>query len=108
VAALHAAGDPSWNAVIAAKAAHPTVGVVAVVKPRQRPGRRRRSGYASGIARLNGRGHQGPRVRSPTGYAVNDPPAVKANIDRWRTFYPGQIGGIFFDEQSVRAGDIPY
>ena len=43
-----------------------------------------------------------------TGYAVNSPVAVKADIDRWRAFYPGQISGIFFDEQSNRAGDVPY
>jgi len=100
-------GDPSWDAVIAAKAAHPTVGVVAVVNPANGPGGAVDPGYASGIARLNA---AGIKVLGyvPTGYAVNDPPAVKANIDRWRTFYPGQIGGIFFDEQSVRAGDIPY
>ena len=33
---------------------------------------------------------------------------MKADIDRWKAFYPGQIGGIFFDEQSDRAGDVAY
>jgi hypothetical protein len=99
--------DPSWDTVIAAKAVHPTVGVVAVVNPANGPGGAVDPGYASGIARLNAAGIKVLGYVA-TGYAVNDPGAVKANIDRWRTFYPGQIGGIFFDEQSVRAGDIPY
>jgi len=99
--------DPSWSTVIAAKAAHPTVGVVAVVNPASGPGAAVDSGYAAGIARLTA---AGVKVLGyvATGYAVRNPPEVKADIDRWRTFYPGQIGGIFFDEQSDRAGDVGY
>ena len=33
---------------------------------------------------------------------------MKADIDRWRAFYPGQLTGIFFDEQSNKAGDVAY
>jgi hypothetical protein len=99
--------DPSWNTVISAKGAHPTVGVVAVVNPANGPGGAVDSAYAAGIARLNA---AGVKVLGyvATGYAVRNPPEVKADIDRWRTFYPGQIGGIFFDEQSDRAGDVSY
>jgi hypothetical protein len=99
--------DPSWDLVIAAKAAHPTVGVVAVINPANGPGAAVDPAYASGITRLNAAGITVLGYVA-TGYAVNSPDVVKANIDRWRTFYPGQIGGIFFDEQSVRAGDVPY
>ena len=99
--------DPSWDTVIAAKAAHPTVGVIAVVNPGNGPGAAADAGYASGIARLNAAGIKVLGYVA-TGYAVNSAAAVKANIDNWRTFYPGQIGGIFFDEQSNRAGDVPY
>src|SRR5262245_24680589 len=99
--------DPSWDLVIAAKAAHPTVGVVAVINPANGPGGAVDPGYAAGIARLNAADIE-VLGYVPTGYAVNSPAAVKGDIDRWRTFYPGQIDGIFFDEQSVREGDIPY
>jgi hypothetical protein len=99
--------DPSWNTVIAAKAAHPTVGVIAAVNPANGPGAAADPGYASGIARLAAGGIKVIGYVA-TGYAVNSPAAVKADIDRWRAFYPGQISGIFFDEQSNRAGDVPY
>ena len=99
--------DPSWNTVIAAKAAHPTVGVIAAVNPANGPGAAPDPAYASGIAQLNAAGIKVIGYVA-TGYAVNSAAAVKADIDRWRTFYPGQIGGIFFDEQSNRAGDVPY
>jgi hypothetical protein len=99
--------DPSWDTVIAAKRAHPTVGVVAVVNPANGPGPAADGAYAAGIARLNAAGVKVlGYVR--TGYAVRNPPEVKADIDSWRTFYPGQLGGVFFDEQSDRAGDVGY
>jgi hypothetical protein len=99
--------DPSWDTVIAAKSAHPAVHVVAVVNPASGPGPAADAGYAAGVARLNAAGIKVLGYVA-TGYAVNNPQAVKADIDRWRAFYPGQIGGIFFDEQSNRAGDVPY
>jgi hypothetical protein len=100
-------GDPSWNAVIAAKMAHPKVGVVAIVNPSNGPGGSVSSAYASGIAKLTA---AGIRVIGyvATGYTANSPASVKADIDRWKSFYPGQITGIFFDEQSNKAGDVPY
>jgi len=99
--------DGSWDAVIAAKAAHPTVGVIAVVNPANGPGAAVDGGYAAGIAKLAAAGIKVlGYVR--TGYAVRNPPEVKADIDTWNAFYPGQIGGIFFDEQSDRAGDVGY
>ena len=102
-----APGDPSWNTVIAAKAAHPKVGVIAVVNPASGPGAAVDPGYASGIARLTAAGIKVVGYVA-TGYAVRNAPVVKADIDRWKAFYPGQITGIFFDEQSNRAGDVPY
>jgi hypothetical protein len=99
--------DGSWDTVIAAKAAHPTVGVVAVVNPSSGPGGAADGAYAAGIARLNAAGIKVLGYVA-TGYAVRNPPEVKADIDRWQAFYPNQIGGIFFDEQSDRAGDVAY
>ena len=31
---------------------------------------------------------------------------MKTDIDHWQNFYPGQISGIFFDEQSNKANYV--
>ena len=100
-------GDASWNTVIAAKMAHPKVGVVAIVNPNNGPGSAVSSAYTSGIARLTAAGIKVIGYVS-TDYTRNSAATVKADIDRWRTFYPGQLGGIFFDEQSNQADDVAY
>jgi len=99
--------DASWNTVIAAKMAHPKVGVVAIVNPNNGPGSAVSSAYTSGIARLTAAGIKVIGYVS-TDYTRNSAATVKADIDRWRTFYPGQLGGIFFDEQSNQADDVAY
>ena len=99
--------DSSWSAVIAAKMAHPKVGVIAIVNPNDGPGGSVDSGYTSGIAKLTA---AGIRVIGyvATGYTARSPATVKADVDRWKAFYPGQVTGIFFDEQSNKAGDVAY
>jgi len=100
-------GDASWNTVIAAKMAHPKVGVVAIVNPNNGPGSAVDASYASGIARLNAAGIKVIGYVS-TDYTRRSAATVKADIDRWRAFYPGQLGGIFFDEQSNQPGDVAH
>src|SRR5437762_2098871 len=100
-------GDPSWNAIIAAKMAHPKVGVIAIVNPSDGPGGSASSGYTSGIARLNAAGIKVIGYVA-TGYASKTAAVVEADIDRWKAFYPGQLAGIFFDEQSNRAADVAH
>ena len=99
--------DSSWNAIVAAKMAHPAVGVTAIVNPANGPGGSASPAYASGIARLVS---AGIRVVGyvATGYAANSPASVKADIDRWKAFYPNQLSGIFFDEQSNKAADVAH
>jgi hypothetical protein len=99
--------DPSWNAVVAAKMQHPKVGVVAIVNPNNGPGSAASSGYTSGIARLTAAGIKVIGYVA-TGYASKTAATVEADIDRWKTFYPGQLSGIFFDEQSDKAGDVAH
>jgi hypothetical protein len=99
--------DPSWNTVIAAKMQHPKVGVIAIVNPNNGPGSAASSSYASGIARLDAAGIKVLGYVA-TGYASKTAAVVEADIDRWKSFYPGQLGGIFFDEQSNRAGDVAH
>jgi hypothetical protein len=99
--------DPSWNAVIAAKQAHQKVGVYAVVNPANGPGASYSVDYAQGIARLKAAGVVVLGYVS-TDYTRRSVAAVEADISTWKSFYPGDLGGIFFDEQSNRAGDEPH
>jgi hypothetical protein len=99
--------DSSWSAVIAAKMEHPKVGVIAIVNPNNGPGSAASSGYTSGIARLTSAGIKVIGYVA-TGYATKTAATVEADIDRWKAFYPGQITGIFFDEQSNKAGDVAH
>jgi hypothetical protein len=99
-------GDASWNAIIAAKQEHPRVGVIAIVNPGNGPGSSASSAYLSGISRLTAAGIKVIGYVA-TGYTANSPASVKADIDRWHAFYP-MVSGIFFDEQSNQAADVPY
>jgi hypothetical protein len=96
----------SWAALVAAKLAHPKVGIIAVINPNSGPGSAAQADYTAGIAKLiaaNIRviGYVG------TGYTAKTPAAVKTEIDRWKMFYP-TLQGIFFDEQSNKAEHVSY
>ena len=95
--------DDSWQAIITAKQAHPSVRVIAIVNPDSGPGAQVDAQFTSGIAAL---------VKAEivaigyvsTAYTKRGQPAVKADVDQWRAAYPA-VQGIFFDEQSNQAGD---
>jgi hypothetical protein len=76
--------------------------VVAIVNPDNGPGAAVDANYTSGIARLMA---AGVKVIGYvyTGYGARASSEVRADIDRWRTFYRG-ITGIFFDEQANSTG----
>jgi hypothetical protein len=94
--------DASWTVVASAKLAHPTVPVVAIVNPDNGPGSSVDTSYTSGIAKLRA---AGVKVIGYvyTSYGARGSAEVRADIDRWRTFYPG-VSGIFFDEQANTTG----
>jgi hypothetical protein len=98
--------DESWPALIAAKKAHPTVGIIAVVNPNSGPGSAVEASYTAGIAKLIA---ANIRVLGYVGtdYTAKTPATVKADVDRWKMFYPG-LHGIFFDEQSNKAEHVAY
>jgi hypothetical protein len=98
--------DESWPALIAAKKAHPTVAIIAVVNPASGPGSAVEADYTAGIAKLIA---ANIRVLGYVGtdYTAKTPATVKADIDRWKMFYP-TLQGIFFDEQSNKAEDVAY
>jgi hypothetical protein len=98
--------DPSWTAIVTARKAHPTVRVVAVVNPNSGPGTAKIGAFDSGIAKLIAADITVIGYVA-TGYTARGTAAVESDIDRWKSFYP-QLGGIFFDEQSNKAADVPF
>ena len=97
---------PSWTAVIAAKTAHPTVPVIAVVNPANGPGSAVNARVQAGIGRLVIAGIKVVGYVA-TGYTRVPEATVRTEIDRWKAWYP-QLGGIFFDEQARSAGQEDY
>ncbi len=93
---------PSWAAIVAARSLHPEVAVIAVVNPSNGPGTRANADYLAGIAKLQAAGIKVLGYVA-TGYTQRTELAVRADIDRWRSFYPG-VTGIFFDEMANTAG----
>lgn len=98
--------DPSWDAVIIAAQAHPTVRVVAIVNPNNGPGSSKSSSYTAGIAAL-----QAANIKViayvATGYGSHSIASMEAEMDTWKSFYP-TVQGVFFDEQSNAASDVPH
>jgi len=98
--------DASWDRVVAAKQAHPTVPVLAVVNPNNGPGATLSADYATGIAKLTAAGVK------VIGYVhtswANRPAAELQNeMQQWRTWYPG-VSGVFFDEMANVVGHEAY
>jgi hypothetical protein len=99
-------GDSSWSAMVAAKNAHPSVPVVAILNPANGPGSAASSAYTSGITALTS---AGIRVIGYvyTSYGARAAATVRTDIDRWHSWYPA-MSGIFFDEESNTAGTEAY
>jgi hypothetical protein len=95
-----------WDAVIAAKKAHPRVPVMAVVNPNNGPGAEARSSYVTGIPKLAA---AGIKVIGYvwTDYATRPAAEVQADLRQWRALYPG-VTGMFFDEMEHRGGSEAY
>lgn len=92
----------SWPAVIAVKKKYPAVPMIAVVNPNNGPGTSVSATYASGIKTLHAAGIQVAGYVATT-YGARSSTDVKAEIQRWRAFYP-EVSAIFFDEQSAVVG----
>jgi hypothetical protein len=98
--------DSSWDAIVAAAEAHPTVHVVAIVNPSNGPGSSQSSAYTTGIAALQA-AHIEVIGYIATGYASHSIASMESEIDQWKAFYP-TLQGIFFDEQSDSASDVAH
>ncbi len=97
----------SWTQIVQAKQAHPSVPVVAIVNVSDGPGTAVESNFTSGIKKLVAAGIVVIGYVS-TVYGTRPSSAVKTDIDRWKSFYPGQLTGIFFDEQNNATGGESY
>jgi hypothetical protein len=96
----------SWHDLVAARAAHPDVPVVAIINPASGPGTAKIPAYVSGIPRLKAGGVTVIGYVA-TGYGDRPADAVEAAIDRYHAWYP-DLDGIFLDEMSDDASDAPY
>jgi hypothetical protein len=91
---------------VAAKQAHPTVAVWAIINPNSGPGASKDPAFQTGITAL---GKAGIVVLGyvATTYAQKPVATVKAEVDAYGGFYTG-IQGIMFDEMSNTPGDETY
>lgn len=99
-------GDASWATVVAAKQAHPSVPVIAIVNPSNGPGGAQDPGYTSGIAKLTA---AGVKVIGyvHTQYGSRPASQLQAEMDQWHSWYPS-VSGIFFDEMANSPGYESY
>lgn len=102
---FYPAGDglKDWERLLAAARDVP---IVAIANPASGPGERADANHAKIISRA---ARAGVKIIGyvSTRYAKKPLPTVKAEVDRWRNFYPS-IGGIFFDEQTGDAAQVEY
>ncbi|MFL5308705.1 MAG: spherulation-specific family 4 protein, partial [Polyangia bacterium] len=98
--------DSSWAAVVAAKQAHPTVPVIAIVNPSDGPGAAKDAGYVAGITKLVA---AGVKVIGyvHTLYGDRSTAQLQAEMDQWHSWYPN-VTGIFFDEMANSPGHESY
>jgi len=98
--------DGSWDVVVAAKQAHPTVPVVAVINPANGPGAAAQDSYTSGIAKLT---TAGVKVIGyvHTLWGVRPTSDLDTEMNQYRTWYPG-VSGIFLDEMATGTGHESY
>lgn len=98
--------DPSWTAVASAKAAHPTVPVMAIVNPANGPGAASSADYAAGIAKLTA---AGVKVIGyvHTSWGARPAGELQSEMGQWKSWYPG-VTGIFFDEMANATGQETY
>lgn len=98
---LYIRPGPVWDRFEAARRAHPRVPLAAIVNPHNGPGSEKSASYVTGIQKLVDAGC------AVIGYVLTDymkqPIAsVKADVQRWKDWYP-QIHGIFVDEVVSKA-----
>jgi hypothetical protein len=103
--ALYTYPGQTWDTVIQAKNANPSVPIVAVINPASGPGGGQDSNYASGIQRMQAAGIT-VLGYVHTSYGSRDTGSLEAEISDYKNWY--NTNGIFFDEMSNVAGYEQY
>ncbi len=95
----------TWNEVIQAKLANPSVPIIAIINPDNGPGIAQDSNYVLGIDALRSAGIT-VLGYVYTQYAQRNLVSVEADINTYHNWY--NISGIFFDEMSNVIGNENY
>lgn len=105
---LYPADDSSWQPLIALKESYPALDIVAIVNDSNGEFSDSDSNYERAITQL----HEANITAIGyvyTQYASRDITQVKENIDHWKMHYQScGIEGIYVDEVSSVASDLPY
>jgi hypothetical protein len=102
---LYSYPGPSWDSVIQAKLANPSVPIVAIINPHNGPGRYYDPAYAAGIARLRAAGIT-VLGYDYTSYGGRSIASAMADVEAYKGWYP--VNGIFFDEMPDVSGYQAY
>lgn len=96
----------TWDAMVSAKTAYPSVPIVAIINPSSGPGTATDSNYSNGIKKLQAAGIT-VLGYVYTSYTSRSSSLVKADIDSYKSWYPS-LNGIFLDEMANWAGGESY
>jgi hypothetical protein len=95
----------SWNAIIAAKEANPSVAMVTIINPDNGPGASIDQNYVNGINNLRAAGIV-VLGYDHTSYGARPLATVEADINSYKDWY--NLSGIFFDEMANVPGYESY
>ncbi len=96
---------PAWTALIAAKRAHPTAAIAAIINPSNGPGAGRNGTYTTGITALSTAGI-GVYGYVYTSYGARPLADVEAEVDRYAAWYAPS--GLFIDNLANVTGSESY
>ena len=97
--------DGSFDAVINAKNAHPSVPIIAVINPNDGPGSSSDSNFVTGIQHLQSAGIT-VLGYAATGYGSKSTSNIESQINSYKNWY--HVNGILFDEMANTAGFETY
>ena len=96
----------TWDTMVKVKTSYPFVPTVVIINPSSGPGSAKDSNYSDGIKKLQDAGIS-VLGYVYTSYSSRAASAVKADIDKYKSYYPS-INGIFFDEMANWQGKETY
>ena len=96
----------TWDTMINVKTSYPSVPTIAIINPASGPGSAKDSNYSDGIKKLQAAGIS-VLGYIHTSYSSRAASAVKADIDKYKSYYPS-VNGIFFDEMANWQGKEAY